>query len=79
MLPTLGSKEAIYHLAGLLLWKDSARDLVAVTTPGYPVAGRSTKLAGGQVLELPLDRQSDWLPNIDAIPDEAWRLSLIHI
>ena len=80
VLPTLGSKEAIYHLAGLLLWTDSARDLVAVTTPGYPVAGRSTKLAGGQVLELPLDRQSDWLPNIDAIPQEAWRrLAVIWI
>ena len=53
VLPTLGSKEAIYHLAGLLLWAGGSRDLVAVTTPGYPVAGRSTRLAGGQLLEPP--------------------------
>ena len=39
VLPTLGSKEAIYHLAALLLWAGSERDLVAVSTPGYPVAG----------------------------------------
>ena len=80
VLATLGSKEAIYHLAGLLLWAGGGRDLVAVTTPGYPVAGRSTRLAGGELLELPLDAQSDWLPNIDAIPDEAWRrLAVIWI
>ena len=80
VLPTLGSKEAIYHLAGLLLWAGGARDLVAVTTPGYPVAGRSTQLAGGQVIDLPLDKQSGWLPDIDAIPDEAWRrLAVIWI
>lgn len=73
ILPTLGSKEAIYHLAGLLLWAGGARDLVAVTTPGYPVAGRSTKLAGGHLLELALDRQSDWLPNVDALDESTWR------
>ena len=80
VLPTLGSKEAIYHLASLLIWADGPRDLVAVTTPGYPVAGRSTRLAGGGLLELPLDPQSDWLPNIDAIPDDVWpRLAVIWI
>jgi acetylornithine aminotransferase len=80
VLPTLGSKEAIYHLAGLLLWAGGERNLVAVTTPGYPVAARSTRLAGGQLLELPLDAASDWLPAIDAIPQEAWRrLAVIWI
>jgi acetylornithine aminotransferase len=80
VLPTLGSKEAIYHLAGLLLWAGGSRDLVAVTTPGYPVAGRSTRLAGGQLLELPLDPQSDWLPKTDAIDEATWRrLAVIWI
>ena len=80
VLPTLGSKEAIYHLAGLLLWAGAERNLVAVTTPGYPVAARSTQLAGGELLELALDPQSDWLPSIDAIPDSAWRrLAVIWI
>ena len=80
VLPTLGSKEAIYHLAGLLIWEGGTRDTVAVTTPGYPVAGRSTQLAGGNVLELPLDPHSDWLPNIDAIPASMWpRLAVIWI
>jgi len=80
VLPTLGSKEAIYHLAGLLLWAGGARDLVAVTTPGYPVAARSTQLAGGHLLELPLDPAADWLPRIDSISDQEWRrLAVIWI
>ena len=80
VLPTLGSKEPIYHLAGLLHWNGSHRDLVVVTTPGYPVPARAARLAGAQVVELPLDRDSGWLPRIDSIPEEAWhRISVIWI
>ena len=49
VLPTLGSKEAIFHLAQVV-----GGDFVAVTTPGYPVAERGAAFAGKQVLELPL-------------------------
>ena len=80
VLPTLGSKEAIYHLASLLIWAGSERDLVAVTTPGYPVAGRSTQMTGGQLVELPLDAESGWLPRIDSISPSMWqRLAVIWV
>ena len=80
VLPTLGSKEPIYHLAGLLHWPGSHRDLVVVTTPGYPVPARSARLAGAQVLEVGLDREAGWLPRIDEIPEEAWhRISTIWV
>lgn len=80
VLPTLGSKEPIFHLAGMLHWPGSHRDLVAVTTPGYPVPARSARLAGAQVIEIPLDRDSGWLPRVDDIPEEAWhRISVIWI
>ncbi len=73
VLPTLGSKEAIYHLAPLLIGAGSARDLVAATTPGYPVPARGALLAGAQVLQLPLDPASGWLPDISAIDESTWR------
>ena len=80
VLPTLGSKEPIFHLAGMLHWPGSHRDLVAVTTPGYPVPSRSARLAGAGVLEVPLDPQSGWLPMVDSIPEEVWhRISVIWV
>lgn len=80
VLPTLGSKEPIFHLASMLHWPGSHRDLVAVTTPGYPVPARSARLAGAQVLEVPLDPQAGWLPRVDEIPDDVWhRISIVWI
>lgn len=80
VLPTLGSKEPIYHLAGILHWAGSHRDLVVTTTPGYPVPARAARLAGAQVIEVPLDREGGWLPRFDEIPEEAWhRISVIWI
>lgn len=80
LLPTLGSKEPIYHLAGILHWAGSHRDLVVTTTPGYPVPARAAKLAGAQVIEVPLDREAGWLPNFGEIPEEAWhRISVVWV
>ena len=62
VLPTLGSKEAIFHLAQVV-----GGDFVAVTTPGYPVAERGAAFAGKQVLELPLVAERGFLPDLDAV------------
>jgi acetylornithine aminotransferase len=62
VLPTLGSKEAIFHLAQVV-----GGDFVAVTTPGYPVAERGAAFAGKQVLELPLLAERDFLPDFGAV------------
>lgn len=80
LLPTIGSKEPIFHLAGLLHWIGAHRDLVVTTTPGYPVPARAARLAGAQVLELPLDPENGWLPRYEEIPEHAWhRISIIWI
>ncbi|CAB4924258.1 unannotated protein [freshwater metagenome] len=73
VLPTLGSKEAIFHLAQVLVGKDSFRDVIAVTTPGYPVPARGARFAGAEVFEVPLDPAQDWLPDLAAIPAALWR------
>ena len=49
VLPTLGSKEAIFHLAQVL-----DGEFVAVPKPAYPVYERGAAFAGKSVLELPL-------------------------
>jgi acetylornithine aminotransferase len=63
VIPTLGSKEAVFHLAQVV-----AGELVAVTTPGYPVPARGARFAGRQVLTLPLDAASGHLPDLDGLP-----------
>src|SRR6185295_2695593 len=64
IIPTLGSKEAIFGLAQVV-GGPGAR--VAVTTPGYPVPARGALFAGADVLELRLDAQNGWLPDLDAV------------
>jgi acetylornithine aminotransferase len=62
VIPTLGSKEAIYSLASVL-----ERDLVAVPTPSYPVYERGGLFAGKRVLELPLTEANGWLPDLSGV------------
>lgn len=67
VIPTLGSKEAIFHLAQVL-----GGDLVVTTAPGYPVAARGAAFAGREVLELPLLAERGFLPDLGAVPDATW-------
>jgi acetylornithine aminotransferase len=75
VLPTLGSKEAIFHLAEVL-----DGDLVAVPAPAYPVYDRGAAFAGKGVLELPLEPGRGFLPDLDAIPPDTWsRVALLWL
>jgi acetylornithine aminotransferase len=80
VLPTLGSKEAIYNLAPVIVGRGSVRDTIAVTTPGYPVPERGALFAGAKVVEVPLDPASGWLPAIETIDAATWqRLAVLWI
>ena len=57
VIPTLGSKEAIFSFAQVVLDLAGGRDTVVVTEPGYPVPGRGAPFAGARVVELPLLEQ----------------------
>ncbi|HWH94661.1 MAG TPA: aminotransferase class I/II-fold pyridoxal phosphate-dependent enzyme [Baekduia sp.] len=63
IVPTLGSKEAVFHMAEVV-----GGAAVAVTTPGYPVGARGARFAGREVVEIPLDAGAGFLPDLDAIP-----------
>lgn len=71
VIPTLGSKEAIFSLAQVVLDPENGKDTVVVTEPGYPVPERGARFAGGRVERLPL-RAPDFLPDLDALDAETW-------
>jgi succinyldiaminopimelate transaminase len=63
IVPTLGSKEAIFSFAHVVVGK---RRLVAIPEPGYPVYERGALFAGGDVVSVPLREETGWLPDLDA-------------
>jgi succinyldiaminopimelate transaminase len=67
VVPTLGSKEAIFHLPQVV-----GGDLVATPTPSYPVYERGAAFAGKALLELPLEAERGFLPDLDAVPAGTW-------
>ncbi len=73
VIPTLGSKEAIFSFAQVVLDVAEGRDTVVVTEPGYPVGARGAQFAGARVVELPLLEANGFLPDLDAVPAETWR------
>jgi succinyldiaminopimelate transaminase len=67
IVPTLGSKEAIFSFAQIAL---GDKRLVAVPEPAYPVYERGALFANGSVATLPLKEENGWLPDLDAF--DAW-------
>jgi acetylornithine aminotransferase len=63
LVPTLGSKEAIFSFAQVALGE---KRLVAIPEPAYPVYERGALFAGGTVATVPLNERSGWLPDLDA-------------
>jgi succinyldiaminopimelate transaminase len=72
IVPTFGSKEAVFHLAQVL-----DGELVVVPQPAYPVYERGAVFAGKQVHELPLRANAGFLPDLDAVPADVWRRTAI--
>lgn len=65
VLHSIGSKAALSILPAALI---NPGDYVLMTTPGYPVFGTHTKYYGGQVYNLPLTEENQFLPDLDSIP-----------
>ena len=72
IIPTLGSKEAIFSFAQVVLDLPAGRDTVVITEPGYPVPDRGAQFAGGRVVALPLREANGFLPDLAALPAEIW-------
>jgi succinyldiaminopimelate transaminase len=77
VIPTLGSKEAIFSLAQVLVDPRSEKRLVVYTEPGYPVYERGALFGGAETLTLPLRAEHGFLPDLDAVDDDVWRRTAI--
>jgi succinyldiaminopimelate transaminase len=69
VIPTYGSKEAIFSFAQVIVDRGGPKDTVVVTEPGYPVPGRGGAFAGARVRALPLLESKGFLPDLDEIDD----------
>ncbi|MDG6257295.1 MAG: LL-diaminopimelate aminotransferase [Methanomicrobiaceae archaeon] len=65
VLALIGSKEGIAHIPEAFV---NPGDYVLATDPGYPVYKTSTLFAEGNVHEMPLREEHDFLPVFDEIP-----------
>jgi LL-diaminopimelate aminotransferase len=63
----IGSKEGIAHIPLAFI---NPGDVVLVPSPAYPVYAIATMFAGGIPHEMPLVKENDFLPDLDAIPAE---------
>jgi acetylornithine aminotransferase len=80
IVPTLGSKEAIFSFAHVVVDLEAGKDVVAYTEPGYPVYERGALFAHARPLALPLSEENGFLPDLDAIDDETWaRLAVFWV
>lgn len=67
VIPTRGSKEAIFHIAMSLIERKSKRNKIIYPTPGYPVYRSSILFAGGRPEPVTLTEENNYLL-------EPWKL-----
>ncbi|MGA5691408.1 LL-diaminopimelate aminotransferase [Cytobacillus pseudoceanisediminis] len=66
----IGSKAALAQIPAAFI---NPGDISLVTVPGYPVLGTHTKWLGGQVVNLPLKKENNFLPDFNSLSDEIKR------
>ncbi len=64
----IGSKEGIAHLPMALV---NPGEVVLCPEPGYPVYATLTRMVGGEAFNMPLTAANDFLPDLEAIPQEV--------
>ena len=67
---SIGSKPAYAMLPACFI---NPGDVTLMTVPGYPVAATHTRYYGGEVYKLPLLAENNFLPDLDAVPDDIYR------
>lgn len=73
----IGSKSALTLLPSVFI---NPGDITVMTIPGYPVMGTWTKYLGGEVINLPLKAENNFLPDLESIPEEKRpRIKLLYL
>jgi acetylornithine aminotransferase len=71
LIPTLGSKEAIFSFAHVFVDVPGAKDTVIVPDPAYPVYERGAEFAGARIVRLPLREANGFLPDLATLDEET--------
>jgi len=69
-LALIGSKEGLFHLSQVLL---NPGDVAMVPDPGYPVYSAGGIIAGAEIYSIPLLEENQYLPDLNAIPEDIAR------
>ncbi len=67
VLGLLGSKEGLFNLSQVLI---NPGDVSLVPDPGYPVYSGGSTIAGAQIYTMPLKLENNFLPDLEAIPED---------
>ena len=67
LIPTLGSKEAIFSFAQVFVDVAGGRDTVLLPDPAYPVYERGAEFAGATIVRLPLREEDGFLPDLGSL------------
>lgn len=74
VLSLIGAKEGIGHASFCFI--DSG-DIALVPDPGYPVYAVGTMFAGGEPYFMPILESNNFLPDLDAVPEEIARKATV--
>lgn len=73
---SIGAKSA---LAILTLVFINPGDVTIKTVPGYPIFGTNTKYLGGEVYGIPLQKENNFIAQLDRIPDETLKKAKVLV
>lgn len=68
VLQTMGSQEGLVHLPFAFC---NEGDIVLTTNPAYVAYDTGIKLVGAEPYYMPLKKENDFLPDLDAVPEEV--------
>ncbi len=64
----IGSKPALAMLPSVFI---NEGDITLMTVPGYPIMGTHTKWCGGEVVNLPLKKENNFLPDLESLSEDV--------
>lgn len=70
VLGLIGSKEGIFHLTQALV---NPGEVVLIPDPGYATYHAAARIAGAEVVPMPLREERGFFPDLDAIPETVAR------
>jgi LL-diaminopimelate aminotransferase len=73
---SIGTKAALSVLPATLI---NPGDMAIMTVPGYPVFGTHTKWYGGEVYDLKLTEENNFLPDLDSIPGDVLKRAKVMV